>query len=211
MKTANYKFYFEGKLAFQIVTIQYEYEEKGEGLRQLISSNLPEQVLKDTKRNYYNWLTSNHQYFIENSEQIINQLGNSLLHNFRARFFFYPHYLLQNNRLQAYYWKQIRMHYKGFEMLPGELYSTNHYPIKFYCLSMQFLECRFYIRSKFRKEVIDIARTEFESILSSQEMQKEYIENYMESNLFYKIRGKETIYYIMCQGFSPILIVVKGL
>ena len=206
---AVYRFYYKGNLAFQLVTIPYVNEDKGEEPRQLIISSLPEEVLLDTKKNYYKWLTSNHHFFIENTDQIINELGHALLHNFKARFFFYPKELLSNNKISASTWKQLKMNKDGFKMIPATIYSMNFNSIKFYSLHLKFLTHRFYYPSKFRKEVQTIKRTEFEAILSNEEMQKEYLLHYREHNLFYKVKQKDLVAYIVCNGFTPVMIIFQ--
>jgi hypothetical protein len=201
-----FPFYNQGILAFHIIYIHRKSEEDG---RRIIS-NLPDEVLSDTRKKWLLMLESGNPFFKANRRQTIHLFGNALLANPRAKLLFYNIAMLEDNKMSKDYLNKLFKLSTYKWITRNQHYSWSVNQIKFYSISKEFILTRLYYPDDFKKVVLSSSRAAFESVLSNTKLQEDYLSLYDQStNMFYVSENSGLTMHILCEGFSPKMIVIK--
>lgn len=199
-----FPFFYDDVLAFHII-----YCKKSETTVSTIKSNLPDDLLEDTTKNWFRWLESDNPFFKKNRRRIINQLGTELLSNLKARLFFYNEIMLQSNSISKRKLDNLLTLSSKLTLKTNNYYSWSNNSFEFYILTKEFLTSRFYYPNGFAQKVSNTSRDSFEAVLSTPDMKEEYLSCYdKDTNLFYFSENEGINIYMLIEGFSPIMMVV---
>lgn len=199
-----YPFYHSKALAFHIIYLHPNSKKDKK-----ILSNLPDVVLKDTRKKWLQMLESENPFFKINRKQIIQLYGIELLKNPRAQLLFYNTSMFQDNQMSKGNLKSIILLSYCKWLGRNQYYSWNHSREKFYIISKEFLLTRFYYPKEFNVSVQLSTRAVFESALMNRDVQEEYLSLYcLSTNMFYLSRKSGMCMYILCEGFSPKMIII---
>jgi hypothetical protein len=200
-----FPFYNQGILAFHIIYIHRKSKEDG---RRIIS-NLPDEVLSDTRKKWRLMLESENPFFKANRRQTIHLFGNALLANPRAKLLFYNSAMLEDNKMSKDYLNKLfkLSTYKWISR--NQYYSWSYNVVQFYSISREFIFTRLYFPDDFNKVVHRCSRSVFESALFSSELKEDYLSLYdIEANMFYVSHNSGLKMHILCEGFSPKMIII---
>jgi hypothetical protein len=171
-------------------------------------SNLPMELVKISNPKLFWYISRPNKMVSNHLEELVWYLGHCLLENPKSSFFFYPPAFYFNPEPSNNYVRHIIKNTKNADTTPGEIFSYESNPLRYYALKKEFHKIRLFFKWQYLSKVYPITRDLFELQLKNASLNSAYIDNYSNNNEFFIIKSedKRMTFYILCKGNDPKLI-----